>query len=389
MKKPVKKLAQLATQYEAWALEESLPLWWKANRLDNGAFYEALDFEGRPVPEAWSRVRVQARQVYALALGWKLGFRKKSLPDKLERSIVRFFDTCIGPEGLPGRIVNVESGELVDPRPELYNTGFALMALAQSRKVLGGRAVDGRIGQLLDRIDEHLAHATGDGYREFLPANTIRLQNPHMHFFESLLALYKATRNPDVHERAELLLNFIRDTFFEQRAGVVQEKVNPALEMSASEYEPGHSMEWVWLLGWRSRLFDLPLDPFAVRLYTHYLSAGFPEGETPMCLTVDHRPVDPSRRLWSQTEALKAHLAIAELGPPELGPAAAQRAIECAKAIWKDWLEPAAPGGWLDHFDAEGNLVARDMPASMCYHLYVLVAELKRSSKKLRKRHFD
>jgi mannose-6-phosphate isomerase len=389
VKKPVKKLARLAEQYQAWALEESLPLWWKANRLANGAFYEALDFEGRPVPEPQARVRVQARQIYALALGWKLGFRKKSLPAKLESSIERFFDTCLGPEGLPGRIVNVENGELVDPRPELYNTGFALMALAQSRKVLGGRAVDGRIGRLLDRIDEHLAHCSGDGYREFLPSNTIRLQNPHMHFFESLLVLYKATKSSKVQDRAEVLLNFIHDTFFDQRAGVVQEKVNPNLEMAVSEYEPGHSMEWVWLLGWRSRLFDVPLDPFAVRLYTHYVSAGLPEGEAPMCLTVDQQPVDPSRRLWSQTEALKAHLAIAELGPANLAPSAAQRAIECAKAIREDWLEPTVAGGWLDHFDADGNLIAKDMPASMCYHMYVLVAELKRSAKKLRKRQFD
>ena len=243
--------------------------------------------------------------------------------------------------------------------------------------------------RLFDRIDEHLAHGSGDGYREFLPSNTIRLQNPHMHFFESLLVLYKATKNPEVLDRAEVLLNFIHDTFFDQRAGVVQEKVNPNLEMAVREYEPGHSMEWVWLLGWRSRLFDVPLDPFAVRLYTHYVSAGLAEGEAPMCLTVDQQPVDPSRRLWSQTEALKAHLAIAELGPPDLAPSAVQRAIECAKAIREDWLEPTVAGGWLDHFDADGNLIAKDMPASMCYHMYVLVAELKRSAKKLRKRQFD
>ena len=389
MKEPVKKLARMATGFETWALEESLPLWWKNNRLANGAFYEALDFEGRPVPDAQARVRVQARQIYAFALGWKLGFRKKSLPAKLNNSIARFFDTCLGPEGLPGRTVDVESGELTDARPDLYNTGFALMALAQSRKVLDARAVDSRIGLLLERVDDHLAHKGGDGYREFLPANTIRLQNPHMHFFESLLALHGVTKNPEVQERAEALLNFIRDTFFDQRAGVVQEKVNPTLEMSVSEYEPGHSLEWVWLLGWRSRLFDLPLDPFAVRLYTHYLSAGLPEGETPMCLSVDQQPVDPTRRLWSQTEALKAHLAIAELGPPDLATEAVQRAVKCARVIRRDWLKPAVPGGWLDHFDAHGKLIAKDMPASMCYHLYVLVAELKRSSKKLRKRQFD
>ena len=82
-------------------------------------------------------------------------------------------------------------------------------------------------------------------------------------------------------------------------------------------------------------------------------------------------------------------MAIAELGPADLAPSAVQRAIECAEAIRKDWLEPTVAGGWLDHFDADGNLIAKDMPASMCYHMYVLVAELKRSAKKLRKRQFD
>ncbi len=179
MKKSVKKLANLAARYEYWMLYESLPLWWKNGRLDNGAFYEALDFDGQPVPEASARVRVQARQIFSIALGWKLGFRKKSLPRKLERSIQRYLDTCLGPEGLPGQQVDIERGELTDPTPDLYNTAFALMALAQSRKVLGPRAVDGRIGQLLDQIDAHLAHTAGNGYREHLPANTIRLQNPH------------------------------------------------------------------------------------------------------------------------------------------------------------------------------------------------------------------
>ena len=388
MKKPAKKLSKQAARYEEWLHQASAPLWWKNNRLSNGAFFEALDFEGQPVKDNRSRVRVQARQIYAFSLAWKLGYRKKSLPAKLERSIERFLATCLGPEGLPGREVDIERGVLTQARPDLYNTAFALMALAQSRKVVKGRVVDGPIGKMLDALDRHLAHEEGNGYREFLPANTIRLQNPHMHLFESFLVLYKITGNPEVHDRAEMLLNFIRDTFFDEAAGVVQEKANPALEMQTGQYEPGHSMEWVWLLGWRSRLFDVPLDPFAVKLYTHYLSAGIAEGEAPMELTVDQTPVDSTRRLWSQTESLRAHLAIAERGPEELAGPALERAVVCAKAIRDDWLEPAVPGGWLDHFDANGELIASDMPASMCYHLWGLVLEMRRSAKKLRKR-FD
>jgi hypothetical protein len=33
-------------------------------------------------------------------------------------------------------------------------------------------------------------------------------------------------------------------------------------------------------------------------------------------------------------------------------------------------------------------MIAKDVPASMCYHLYLMVMELKRSAKKLRKKGF-
>lgn len=388
MKKQVKELARIAGNLDTWMHEDALPLWWKAGRNKFDAFYEALDFSGKPVPSDIARVRVQARQIYGFALAWKLGWRKKSLPGRLEKSIDRYLDSCLGPEGIPGALVDIEKGVLTDAQPNLYNTAFAVMALAQSREVLGRKTIDKKLERLMGSIDRHMAHTKGDGYRETLPPNTIRLQNPHMHLFESLLCLYKATRDPDVRERAELLLDFVRGTFFDDRNGVVQEQVNPSLEMTTSQYEPGHSMEWIWLLGWRSRLFKVPLDPFATRLYVHYSSAGIPEGKTPMYLTLDNKPVDASCRLWSQTESLKAHLTMAQTGPPELAASALHRALECATSIQDEWLDTDCRGGWHDHFNAEGELIARDMPASMGYHLYVMIMELSRSVKKLRKKSF-
>jgi mannose-6-phosphate isomerase len=389
VKKPLKKLAKTSKKLDGWMRDEAWQLWWKKGRLANGLFVEALDFDGNPVPGDIARVRVQARQIYSLALAWKLGFRKKSLPRKLEQSIDRFLETCLGPEGIPGMLVDIKSGRMTDPQPNLYVTAFSLLALAQSRKVLGGPVVDPKIHRLLADIDEHLTLPGNDGYREKIPSNTVRLQNPHMHFYESLLALYKVTRDPGVQDRAEKLLGFVRDTFFDRQSGVVHEKVNPTLEMPAGEYEPGHSMEWVWLLGWRARLFDMPLDPFAVRLYEHYCASGIPEGHAPMCLTVDHAPIDPSCRLWSQTESLKAHLTIAELGPPELTKEALKRAVKCANAIYGKWLDTDCPGTFYDHYDETGAMIAKDVPASMCYHLYVMVMELNRSVKKLRRKYFS
>lgn len=128
----------------------------------------------------------------------------------------------------------------------------------------------------------------------------------------------EVTRDTAARERAEALLDFVRLTFFDHRNNIVQERVSSEAGTMENHYEPGHSMEWVWLLGWRSRLFDIPLDPFASWLYELYCSAGIPEGRTPMGLTADQNPVDPTCRLWSQTESLKAHLTIVEMGAPEL-----------------------------------------------------------------------
>lgn len=389
LKKNLKKLARLSQDFERWTHEDLLPLWWKQSRHDNGAFYEAIGFDGKPIREPIARVRVQARQIFCMALAWKMGWRKKSLPDRLEASIDRFLDTCLDPDGVPGMMIDIEKGELTDPQANLYVSAFAVMGLAQARKVLGGRVIDPKLDRLIADIDALLGYGDGNGYREQVPANCIRQQNPHMHFYESLLCLHKNTGRQDARDRSERLLSFVQSTFFDQAGGIVQERVNPTLEMSSREYEPGHSMEWVWLLGWRARLFKLPLDPFATRLYAHYCSAGIPEGETPMGLAVDHGPVDPSRRLWSQTESLKAHLAIAEQGPRELRADALGRAIECGERILDTWILEEPAGGWCDSFDAEGNPTAKDIPASMYYHILVMVKELARSAKKLKKSYFN
>jgi mannose/cellobiose epimerase-like protein (N-acyl-D-glucosamine 2-epimerase family) len=102
-----------------------------------------------------------------------------------------------------------------------------------------------------------------------------------------------------------------------------------------------------------------------------------------MCLTVTHQPVDPTRRLWSQTEALKAHLCIAKHGPEELLHIAIQRAIDCAESIHDQWLDTECRGGFYDHFDAKGKLLASDIPASMGYHLYVAIMELSETAKEM------
>jgi mannose-6-phosphate isomerase len=380
----IERLVRVTGRLDNWMRTAAWPLWWKFSRHANGAYFEALQFNGRPVTSATARVRVQARQIFSFAIAHTMGWREPGLEAGIRQSLDRFIQTCLGPGGIPGTQVNIANGRMSDATPSLYNVGFTLLALVQVREAFHDPGMDGHIDKLLEKLDRHLGYGPGLGYRETLPPDANRYQNPHMHLYEALLGLYRVTRDPHAGERAEQLLDFLRDTFFDQRHGLVREISGPGESDASVTFEPGHSMEWVWLLGLRSRLFDLPLDPFALLLYQSYIESGITEGETPMCLTVDHRPVDASCRLWSQNEALKAHLCMFELGPPELADAALARAAECAESISNRWLDSACAGGFNDHYDASGKMIAGDMPASMGYHLYLSIAELLRVTSRFR-----
>ena len=422
-------LRDIAGRLHRWMREQAWPLWWTQGRHPNGAFFEALDLSGRAVADPESRVRVQARQLFGFMLAEQLGWRPDGFVQGLAVSAARFVDGCFRPDGLAGCRIDIERGVLTNEMPDLYDNAFCLLALAQGRKVLGSGRADALIGRLVRSIDEHLAYPQGRGCRESIPAPARRLQNPHMHLLESLLLLYEHTGSTSVRQRAEALLRFIDETFFDSQNSFVREVFDDAQTAAAENaakgpspqrhrdaeaddhYEPGHSMEWVWLLGYRTRLFGVPLHEFALPLYQH--CCAFLAGadgttassatdhkataadqkataaqasrrrlaKTPMRLTAHNSLVDGSCRLWAQAESLKAHLCILELGPPEWGPVALQRVLDCAESLSRDWLTAACPGGWVDQVSAEGRPSAQTMPASTGYHLYLAVSELVRVAK--------
>ena len=62
----------------------------------------------------------------------------------------------------------------------------------------------------------------------------------------------------------------------------------------------------------------------------------------------------------------------------ELRDRAAAGAVACAHSMLEDWLGPALPGGWHDHFSEGGKLISPNMPASSAYHVYFSVSEFSR-----------
>ena len=367
-------LGSVAEELRQWMANSSWPLWSAQGRHASSRFFEVLEFDGKPRPEKLGRVRTQARQVFSFALADELGWSGGAA--LVEDGLPLLLASGLNNDGIAGRAIDIETGAMLDSVGDLYDTAFCLLAIAQSRTAIGAAVADGMADKLLASVDDVLRYDDDQGYREMLPASKERLQNPHMHFFESLLLYFEKSGRDDVRERANGIYQFVADRFFDEAAGLIRESVSD--DAVSTGYDPGHSMEWVWLLGYRARLLNEELPEFALALYERACAAHRSHGWTCLHLDDDNRAIDGSARLWSQTETLKGHLCIAELGEGPIAEAARDSATHCARNILDFWLQSEAPGGWLDHFDADRNLIADAMPASTGYHLYLAIAELAR-----------
>ena len=375
----IETLVAVAERLRRWMFDASWPLWSGRGRYSPTRFYEAMNLNGTPRDSLRSRVRTQARQVFSFALANELGWSEGSAVVK--HGLPSLLSSGLRDDGVAGRAIDIDSGVLLDSNGDLYDTAFCLLAIAQSTAVIGEDETHSLADRLLSSVDAVLKYDDGRGYREMLPTGAQRLQNPHMHFFESLLLYYDKSRRNDVRDRAEKLFRFVSATFFDESAGIVRESVSS--DGVSAGFDPGHSMEWVWLLGYRSRLLDESLPDFAYALYERACAAHGEHGWTCLHLDDDNRAIDGTARLWSQTETLKGHLCMAELGGPSVAEAAVRSAEQCARDILHFWLQSEVPGGWLDHFDPDRKLVADAIPASTGYHLYLAVAELLRVAKRL------
>ncbi|MEO0998458.1 MAG: AGE family epimerase/isomerase, partial [Pseudomonadota bacterium] len=291
-----------------------------------------------------------------------------------ERGLDFLLAACRRDDGLYGCVVDLHKRELIDPTPDLYDTAFVLLALSRAHGLLGATGLGTAIDALLDGLDRAFARAPGEGFRERLPPPAERRQNPHMHLFESCLTLAAASGDAAHRRRADDLLAFVRERFIDLEAGVVWERVDDGGKTLARSFEPGHSFEWVWLLAEHQRVLGTAagLDDIQSRLYQQAVRVVGDAPRIGLEATLEAMPPEHGARLWSMTEALRAHLEMGRRGDA----AASERAVATCNALFRDWLEPAIAGGWHDHFDGEGRMVSADMPASSLYHIMTAIEAL-------------
>ena len=352
------------TRLRNWLFDQSLPLWAKAGQDDQGRFYEKLDLEGRPLTGMARRTRVQARQTYvfiqAHALAWQ---GAEAIARSGLNCLIRDYAR---EDGLWVRALD-DAGRVHDDTPDLYDLAFVLYALASAHRVLSDDRALPLALKTLAAINSLMSEEAG-GWSESLPPVLPRRQNPHMHMLEALLAWQEIAPDPAFEAAARSVLALLTRHFFDREHLVLGEfydrdwSIRPGSE--GQTVEPGHHLEWVWLLGEAHRLGLGNYASPARALYTTATTCGLnAKGLAVREITRIGQVRDGGTRLWGQTELLRTLTTRGEL----------DRASAVTDTLFQTHLATQVSGLWFDTFDAEGISHDTTVPASSLYHLMTAI----------------
>jgi len=276
-------------------------------------------------------------------------------------------------------------GQLIDDTPDLYDLSFALLALAWLYRSTLEKHYLVIAHQTLDFIESTLAHPYG-GFFSFAGDSNYRQQNPHMHLAEAMIAWMDLAPDMRFLNLANTIVGLLETRFYDRSTGALGEFFtadwNPAPGPEGQIVEPGHQLEWAWILCHHRRLGGAAMQDTAARLiyfarkYGHDPSTGLTVDQ----VTREGRILSSSHRLWPQTETLKGALAETEF----INPVKLSHIDQVVTALFERFLKPSPISGtWIDHFNADGTIRTDRIPASSLYHICLAFFELMRLESKL------
>lgn len=358
-----------------WLMEETLPLWSTAGVDEQfGGFHEALGFDARPLAKP-KRMRTMARQVYAFAVAKQRGWDGRA--DALIDHGIRFMaDKGRTDRGGWVRALNPD-GSVVDPIEDAYDHACVLLALAHAHRSGNAEALS-LATETFAFLDKHLEDERMTGFMESPDGEGVRRSNPHMHLLEAFLAWHAVTGDRAYLRRAARIIDLFRSHFFEVDSWTLGEFFDrdwhPAPGEKGQWTEPGHHFEWASLLvDFADKSGQKDLVAFGRKLYASAVANGLNRATGLAYGAVSRQglPLDRISRSWPQTEAVKAAVALDGTGGPDLKPEIEAR----VGRLFRWHIDPAPQGLWIDQIDEHGRSLAKEVPASIFYHLVTALTQ--------------
>jgi mannose/cellobiose epimerase-like protein (N-acyl-D-glucosamine 2-epimerase family) len=363
---------QALRRLQSFVAEQALPLWATAG-FDDAArcFHERLQFSGEPVRNVPRRLMVQARQIVVYSRAYLADWNKHGaeLARKAFESVCQRYHS---PDENPGWIFSVQpNGQPSDNTRDLYTHAFVLYMLAWLYRLDGDSSLLSLADDTLSDIDRIFTRGGGPGFLSKVPGpENPAEQNPHMHLFEALLALADASGMERYLARADALVDLFDRTLADPVTGAVREIFKedwkPDRPSGENLVEPGHQMEWAWLLREWERLTGSPAGQRVDRLIGHATTHGIDRRKGLVRAVVQENGsiVSGASRVWPQTEAIRA-LCREDTG----GNIWPNLVSDITDGLFKVHLPSDLNGGWIDQIDQNGARAVGYMPASTLYHL--------------------
>jgi mannose-6-phosphate isomerase len=205
-----------------------------------------------------------------------------------------------------------------------------------------------------------------------------------MHLFEAFMAAFEATDDCLFLGLADQIFDLFETRFYDSETGCLLEYFRSdwcPQNKAKAKVEPGHMMEWCWLLEWYERLSGKPMKSYVDALFSSSIKKGL-NPRTGLLINefrLDGTISNASSRLWPQTEFIKACIAKYRQGDAD----ALSLASLVIDRLFYSYLQTPLRGGWHDSLDFNGKTETSQMPASTFYHLACTVAELEKVNEEL------
>lgn len=371
------ELKARAERLKNWIKDDAIPLWLERGiNPQNGVNYERFLVSGELDLESSVRVRVQARQAFFFAAAQSRGWCEQG--GAVAQRLLDYVQKHAAHPTSGGGYTHLldKNYQVVDTKQDLYDHAFFLLANAWVYRVTGDKSALAEAEKLVAHLDAKFGSVYG-GWIEGDYKYACRRQNPHMHLFEAFLALYDATGDAKWLARVGEIFGLFQAHFFDDEKQVLfeffEEDWTLCPDAKGEVVEPGHMMEWVWLLDWYSRRSGRPVAHYTKALYEKGLEIGMAKsGLLFDAVAPDGRVIDSKKRCWGITELIKASLVQIRAGNPK----AEAIAIKGVDDLFDYYLCASTPGSYVDQRGADDEVVVDVAPASTLYHLIVAAIEL-------------
>jgi len=374
-------ISQSIENLTSWLCDIALPFWGTVGFNDKRhAFHERMDFDSNPIINIPQRTMLQARQVYVFAHAYKLGwyYSGKELALAAANTLV---NNHYRPDNLEGWVFSVTNeGNVYDNVRDSYAHAFALYGLAWAYMLSNDPKFLMICNSTLNYLDTELSDQEKGGLKtRSVETKITRMQNPHMHYMEAMLAWYEATGDSKFLARAGEIFGLFISHFYQSKTGILAEYFDsnwqPLIRNGGQVFEPGHHMEWIWLLRKYQKYSGRNVDGYVGSLFNTACEHGISKNFLIYDECIDTYEVfNRSTRSWPVTEGIKAVCAQHEYGFTGMR----GLADNFANSLFDNFLAKPFKAGWIDHLDAKGSPKVNFVPASTLYHIFLACAEANR-----------